>query len=125
MIPEQAIQLLDLLPPEYGDVKNKLSLDIVFDSGAFNGSYLLGASYYLKEMERRNLVEVHRVSGSSVGAMMALLYVLDSLDDSTQFYDLILENFRNKYTLESIKAVRALFAAKVTPEVMDRIQGRL
>ena len=41
------------LPPE---------LDLVLDGGAFNGVYMLGGLFYVKELERREKIQVKRVS---------------------------------------------------------------
>ena len=47
MIDEYVNRLIENLPED----KNKLQqVDLVLDGGAFNGSYLVGALYFLKEM---------------------------------------------------------------------------
>ncbi len=55
-------------------------LDIVIDGGAFNGFYTLGALMYLKEMEKKKMCNVVRISGCSVGSILGTLYLTDSLD---------------------------------------------
>ncbi len=55
------------------DIPNEI--DLVLDGGAFNGAYLLGALYYLKEMEKKQLLSINRISGCSVGACGAILYL--------------------------------------------------
>lgn len=55
-------------------------LDIVIDGGAFNGFYTLGALMYLKEMEKKKICNVVRISGCSVGSILGTLYLTDSLD---------------------------------------------
>jgi hypothetical protein len=55
-------------------------LDLVIDGGAFNGFYTLGALMYLKEMEKKNMCKIVRVSGCSVGSILGVLYLTDSLD---------------------------------------------
>ena len=44
-------------------------IDIVLGGGAFNGSYLIGALFFLKEMEKRNYIIVERISGCSIGSI--------------------------------------------------------
>lgn len=55
-------------------------MDLVIDGGAFNGFYTLGALMYLKEMEKKNMCKIVRVSGCSVGSILGALYLTDSLD---------------------------------------------
>jgi len=56
MINEYAIKLIENMPDCVKNHDTPLVLDIILDGGAFNGSYLLGALYFLKEMERRGYV---------------------------------------------------------------------
>ena len=35
-------------------------IDLILDGGAFNGMYMLGSVFYLKEMERREKIKIKR-----------------------------------------------------------------
>ena len=79
------------------DLKNSttpLRLDLVLDGGIFNGSYLVGAMYFLKEMEKRKYITVERISGSSIGSIVAFLYYIDALDMMPQLYDIVKNEFK-------------------------------
>jgi predicted acylesterase/phospholipase RssA len=67
----------------------------VLDGGVFNGSYHVGALYFLKEMERRNYIKINRISGCSVGSIVAFLYYIDSLDLMPKLYEIINEEYAN------------------------------
>ena len=55
-------------------------IDLILDGGAFNGIYMLGGLFYLKEMERRGKIIIKRISGCSIGALMGLCFLTDKLD---------------------------------------------
>ena len=80
MIDEYVIKLIDNLPDNIKNTKKPLQIDLVLDGGIFNGSYLVGALYFLKEMERRNYIKIDRISGCSIGSIVAFLYYIDGLD---------------------------------------------
>lgn len=55
-------------------------IDLVFGSGAFNGGSAIGAAIFIKELEKQGKLTVRRVSGSSVGALVALSYITDKFE---------------------------------------------
>ena len=61
------------------NIKNKYSnqpLDIVFEGGLFNGSYLAGCLLYLKQLEDKKYIQICRISGCSIGSIVAILYFI-------------------------------------------------
>jgi predicted acylesterase/phospholipase RssA len=71
MIDEYVNRLIENLPEE---TKKLQHIDLVLDGGIFNGSYLVGSLYFLKEMERRRYIKIERISGCSIGSIVAFLY---------------------------------------------------
>ena len=57
-------------------------IDLVLDGGAFNGVYMLGSLFYMKELERSDKIKINKVSGCSIGAIIGLLFLLDKMDIS-------------------------------------------
>ena len=57
MIHEYVIKLIDNLPDDIKNVPEPVVIDLVLDGGVFNGSYLVGALYFLKEMEKRKYIK--------------------------------------------------------------------
>ena len=45
------------------------------DGGAFSGSYILGALYYIKKMEETNHVKVNKLSGCSIGSLLCIIFI--------------------------------------------------
>jgi hypothetical protein len=62
--------------PKLGDV------NLVFEGGSLNGYYLIGVAMFLKELERRGVMRVSKVSGTSVGAYIGFHYLNDTLHAS-------------------------------------------
>ena len=58
MIQHYINKLVDNLPIR----KSPIELDLVLDGGVFNGSYLIGSLYFLKELEKINYVKIKRNS---------------------------------------------------------------
>jgi len=46
-------KLIEVLPDKILNQKQPVHIDLILDGGAFNGSYLIGALMFLKEMEDR------------------------------------------------------------------------
>ena len=55
-------------------------IDLVFGSGAFNGGSAIGAAIFIKELEKQGKIKIRRISGSSVGALVALAYITDKFE---------------------------------------------
>jgi len=79
--------LINNLPNHLKDENKPLVIDLVLDGGVFNGSYLVGALFFLKEMEKRKYITVSRISGCSIGSLLGFLYLIDSLDLAIILYD--------------------------------------
>ena len=60
--------------------RHPLELDIVLEGGGFNGSFELGALYFLKELEAQKYTSVDRISGASIGSLLGLCYLTNNLD---------------------------------------------
>ena len=96
MINEYVIKLIENLPDDIKNTKEPLVIDLVLDGGIFNGSYLVGALYFLKEMEKRKYIKIDRISGCSIGSVVAFLYFIDGLDLMPELYNIINKEFRAK-----------------------------
>ena len=79
-------------------------IDLVLDGGAFNGMYMLGALYYLKELEEKNIIKIKRISGTSIGAVCGLFYILDRLDLLIELGKKTCEILRKKQDLKKMRS---------------------
>jgi len=124
MINEFVAKLIDNLPDDIKNSKEPLVLDLVLDGGAFNGSYLVGALYFLKEMEKRNYVKINRISGCSVGAIAGFLYYIDGLHLMTNLYEVITADFRQSYQLQFVKELHKYLGPHIPNDICQQINGK-
>lgn len=95
------------LPPE---------LDLVLDGGAFNGVYMLGGLFYIKELERREKIQVKRVSGCSIGAILGILFLLNKMDISI---DICNNSYKYLRKHQDLKKVVDIFKKKLVDVIKE------
>lgn len=101
-----------------------LSMDVIFDGGMFNGSYLTGVSFYLKDLERVNHIKIHRISACSVGAFIGVLYLSNLLSKSIGLYNFTYKYFKRYSNIPIAKFISKV--AKILPEnICELVNGRL
>ena len=125
MINEYVIKLIENLPDDIKNVNEPIKMDLVLDGGIFNGSYHVGALYFLKEMENRKYIKIERISGCSVGSNDGFLYFIDSLDLMPKLYDLINKEFRQTYNLKLITELKKHLSEHIPSDICERVNGRL
>jgi hypothetical protein len=125
MINEYVNKLIENLPDE---IKNRTvpeEIDLVLDGGVFNGSYHVGALYFLKEMERRKYIKINRISGCSVGSIVAFLYFIDGLDLMAKLYDIISNEFKNKMQLSCLKEIKKHIEERIPKDILEKVNNKL
>lgn len=125
MIQSYVQKLIENLPDEVTKKKEPLILDLVLEGGAFNGNYLVGSLYFLKEMEKRGFVRVDRISGCSIGSFVGLLYFLDELDCMIELNSIVLEDFKNKFLFNKIKCVLNSIKNKLPKDICNKLNDKL
>ena len=73
LLRQYIIALTVNLKPELGGAPKQLNL--IFDSGAVNGLIGIGAALYLHHLEKIKHIKVNKVSGCSIGSLIALWYI--------------------------------------------------
>lgn len=116
MINEYVNKLMENLPENITKRKKPMKIYLILGSGAFNGSYILGALYFLKELERRKYIVVKKISACSVSSMLALLYLTDNLDKTDKLFYYFLKDFKKKGNLSNILKVKELFKKYITDD---------
>lgn len=122
MIEEYVNKLIENLPEESKSIQR---LDLVLDGGIFNGSYLVGALYFLKEMERRNYVKIERISGCSIGSIVAFLYYINALDLMPKLYEIVNQEFKRNFTLSSIKLLKTHLKERIPYDICSIVNDKL
>lgn len=69
------------------------NINLIFDSGAVNGLLGIGSALYLKHLQDLKYINIYKVSGCSIGSIIALWYICgcsniiyDYLDDLFCYY---------------------------------------
>ena len=88
--------LIEHLP---GDTTDHKKVDLILSGGAFNGSYLIGAFTFLKQMEEKQHIHINKISSCSTSAICSLLYFINSLDLMPDLYDIVLKQMREHNNL--------------------------
>ena len=74
--------------------KQREKINLILDSGSFNGGYLIGSLYFLKELEQKQYIQIDKISGCSIGSLVAVLYYADILDLYNDLYCMGVDHFR-------------------------------
>jgi hypothetical protein len=125
MIQQYVEKFIENLPEELKNTKNPIMLDLVLDGGIFNGSYLVGALYFLKEMEKRKYIKICRISGCSIGSVAAFLYIIDCLDISESFYSIIFEQLKKSHNLSISKVLHSILENKIPDDICSKVNNKL
>lgn len=107
------------------NIKEPIVLDLILDGGVFNGSYLIGALLYLKEMEKRNHVKIERVSGCSIGSLTAFIYLIDKLEIMDKLYNIFFNNFKFNYKLNKLTKLNIYLNKYIPDDICDKINNKL
>jgi hypothetical protein len=113
MIETYVNKLIDNLPDTIININEPLQIDLVLSGGAFNGSYLIGALYFLKEMEKRKYIHIKRISGCSIGSIAGLLYVFDDLNRISKIYNYFTKQFKKKHNLSILKNIKKIIGKNI------------
>ena len=122
MIDDYVNKLIENLPT---NSKKLQRIDLVLDGGVFNGSYLVGALYFLKEMERRKYVQIDRISGCSIGSIVAFLYFIDALDLMPKLYEIVNIEFKTHFSLKTIKSIKEHLIKRIPDNICSKVNGKL
>jgi hypothetical protein len=78
-------------------------IDLVIGGGAFNGAYGLGAVLVIKELEIQKKVRVERISGCSIGGLLALAYICDICSEVEKMFSAIRDCLKRDGCMHSLR----------------------
>lgn len=122
MISTYICNLVDSIPTS---ILKKEKLDIVLDGGLFNGSYLAGALLFIKELEYRKHCKVKRISGCSVGSIVAVLYHLNAIHLSENIYNILLDTIKKTDFLDAFSELFEVLNPLLTDEMCLSMNKRV
>ena len=101
------------------------NIDMVCDSGAFNGSYLLGVLFYLKELERKNFIKINSVSGASIGSLMGCMYILNKLNKIPPLIVELVSNYTESHCFNSFSSMLDTFFSSLHKDEYKKLNNRM
>jgi hypothetical protein len=128
MINSYINKLIENLPVEIKqnkENKTPMKVDLILDGGLFNGSYLVGALYFIKEMELRKYIKVERISGCSIGSIVGFLYFIDALDELPSLYESLLEDFKHQNNFSLIKNLKQKLVHRIPNNICEKVFKKL
>jgi len=100
-------------------------IDLVLDSGGFKGTYMYGALLYLKQLEKKNKIKVGRISGSSIGAVLGMLYISDKLDLYEDFYDEVAKDFKKNMNFNKFNELIEIIGKSSDKSLYKKLNDKL
>jgi predicted patatin/cPLA2 family phospholipase len=122
MFSEYSKRMLENIKREKGKNQN---IDLILEGGAFNGSYIYGALYFLKEMEHQNYISIKRISSTSIGSLSALIYMLDDLDIAREFYSISYKKFKKTGQLNVFDKIFNILRPKMPHNICTKLKNKL
>lgn len=123
MIEKYSAKLISNLPEDI--INSNLNIDLILDGGLFNGSYLIGAMYFLKAMEEKQYITIKKISACSIGTLVALMYYNNSLEFSEIFYDISKKNLEKNHNLNILKSLKLIFKNIITEDSKQNLLNKI
>ena len=119
--------LIDNIPV---NIKNKylndsLFLDIVFEGGLFNGSYLAGCLLYLKQLEEKKYIQICQISGCSIGSIVAILYFIPNPQLWIEIYQLAYIQFKEYHNINIFNPLFDIIKRELPINIISLIHKRV
>ena len=86
--------------------KQREKINLILDSGSFNGGYLIGSLYFLKELEQKEYIQIDKISGEAFnigGGWENSLSLIELLEFLESFFEIRLRYVRTKWRQEDQK----------------------
>ena len=127
MIKEIVSKIIDDIPKGVTNklLCNPIDVDIVLEGGAFNGSYLAGCLFYLKELEIRKYITIHNLSACSVGTLISLAYFIDDEKLMVKIYEIAYNQFKKKADINIFKKTFDLIRKYINDDLFSLINNKL
>lgn len=125
MVTDYVNKLIENLPENITKSEKPIKIDLILGGGAFNGSYILGALYFLKELERRKYIIIKRISTCSISSILGLLYLTDNLDIANELYLDIIEDFKSKGNLSKMFDLKNIIQTCISQDICKIVNNKL
>ena len=89
-------------------------LNLILEGGCMNGAYEIGGLTLLKELEKKNLTSIEKISGASVGAYAGFLFLTDKLNKYIDEYGEMRSSFKKHLKLIKLEEQLRFLANKLS-----------
>lgn len=117
--------LINDIPTKITDKYCNLPLDIIFEGGLFNGSYLAGCLLYLKQLEERKYIKIHKISGCSIGSIVAILYFIQNPQLWIEIYQLAYIHFKENHNVNIFDQLFDIIKRELPKNIISIINKRV
>ena len=100
-----------------------MKIDVVLEGGAFNGGYQYGIMLFINELTKKNYISINRVSGCSVGSIVAALFMVNKLHLFDDYYGILRKNLKRKFNLKKLKGIVEEIFKDVTDAEFNKIKN--
>jgi hypothetical protein len=76
-------------------------------------------------MEKKNYIKINRISGCSIGSIVALLYYIDGLDLMTNLYNIVNEEFKKNHSLKTVIELKKYLINHIPSDLCDKVNNKL
>ena len=101
------------------------NIDLVFDGGAFNGGMGFGIAHYIKQLENKKHLTVNRISGCSIGSVIALSYFINMEYEINDIFVSICNNFKRTFNLSVFEKHVKKFIYKYLTDDLSELNNKL
>lgn len=95
--------------------KLKKEINLIFDGGVFNGGYATGVAMYIKALEEHGLVKINKLSGCSVGSVIALWYACGCNESAVLLFEKTTNAFQDTLDLREYPKNISIFVNSLFP----------
>ena len=121
-----ALKYIDALIQNVTKTNIPPEIDLIFDSGGFNGLYGQGIALYVSRLEKANYFKVKRVSGASIGSLLALMYLINIEYNLDKAYSEIKTKFQSTCSMKEYRnQVRHFVVNYVDDSKIKQLNDRL
>jgi hypothetical protein len=102
-------------------------LNLIFDSGAVNGLLGIGAALYLLHLEELNYIKINKISGCSVGSLIAVWYICGCPDSMYNEIEALFDHYKTHKNFFIFKQIVVKVIQELFPQEADieRLNGFL
>lgn len=104
---------------------SKIEIDLIISGGAFNGSYLEGSLGYLRCLCKKNRIKINRISGCSIGSLLAYLFIIDKIHLSKKIYRIAYSCFTKHGTIHHLYKIIELLKKHQPINVLKLVNNKL